>query len=63
VDSLKVLDLKWPIREADLTASKSDFRFTPGSGHWRQALKILFPIYFRITEISLTGSIFWIIRI
>jgi hypothetical protein len=33
VDSLKVLDLKWPIREADIAASPRDNRFTPDNGH------------------------------
>ena len=33
VDSLKVLDPKRPIREADIEAAQSDVRFTPNSGH------------------------------
>jgi hypothetical protein len=33
VDSLKVLDLKWPIREADMATSPRDVRSSPESGH------------------------------
>ena len=35
VDSLKVLDLKWPIREADIAISRADVRFAAESGNMR----------------------------
>jgi hypothetical protein len=32
VDSLKVLDPEWPIREADIKPGMFDVRFSPNSG-------------------------------
>jgi hypothetical protein len=47
VDSLKALDLKRPIREADMAAALPNVRFTPESGHHRKPSRCRLSANFR----------------